>query len=76
MAALDQGPASGNGVLTFATNAPGLEVHVGAANPNNALNPLGPAYAPFVDPNGPITFTPVNKALVINGGLIQFSSPA
>jgi hypothetical protein len=79
MAALDAGPASSNAVLYFNSNGGGgVEVHVGAAAPNNALNPLGPAQAFFVDPNGGTTATnnPLSKTLIINGNSIIFAVPA
>jgi hypothetical protein len=73
MANVDFGPASGNAELSFLTNAPGLECHVGTPSPSG-LNPLDPNHAPFAEPNiaytGPIVF---NKLVASN---INFSNPS
>jgi hypothetical protein len=62
MANFDAGPASGNAELSFLTNAPGLECHVGSPSPS-ALNPLDPNHAPFIEPNIAYSGTVVNKTV-------------
>lgn len=62
--ATDAGPASNNAELLMG-NVNYLEVHVGAANPTNALNPLDPNRAPYQnDPTTAYTGTIVNKTVV------------
>lgn len=75
MAALDAGPASSNAVLFFNSNGGGgVEVHVGAAIPTNALNPLGPGYAPYQnDPQTAYQGTVINKVIA---GNITIANPA
>lgn len=53
---VDNGPATNNAVLTFNTNAPGVEVHVALG-----VDPLDPNHSPFVDPSAAYTGTVVNK---------------
>jgi hypothetical protein len=80
--AVDNGPASGNAEIIFATpgnaagsggfaQVTGVEVHVG--NPSSGLNPLGPASAPYVDPSQVGTnvqgnpIVPINKTVNFGG---------
>jgi hypothetical protein len=72
MAQVDNGPASGNGVLTF-NNQASVEVHVAIGS-----NPLPPSSAPFVDYSvgTSVAAAPVNKTLTIGGNTIVFAVPA
>lgn len=71
MANVDQGAASNNAEYFFGSTV-GLEVHIGSPSPSG-LNPLAPAYAPYVDYQlGPVV-TAINKVVA---GNIQISNPA
>lgn len=67
MAALDAGPATNSAVLTFSSNAPGVEVHVPAGLPS-----LSPAFAPYVDPSSAYTGTVLNTTVAG----VKFAVPA
>jgi hypothetical protein len=83
MAQIDNGPATGNGVLPMQLPGgpvtTGVEVHV-----PSGLASLEPSRAPFVDPGSnafnvnAVQLTPVNNTFVFgtSGATVRFANPA
>jgi hypothetical protein len=87
--AIDNGPATGNGVVPTGVGV-GIEVHVG--NPPSFLsldgngtgvNPFPPSAAPFVDPgqagfSGQSPVVPINKTVAFGntGATVVIANPA